>query len=78
MELRNIRLSPKDINALAFAVNSVGEKGVGLDFGSCSMELECLDLLQRCRYLQHLRYVDSTTERQRFYKLKCSCFDNEF
>ncbi|XP_024911906.1 protein NLRC5 isoform X3 [Cynoglossus semilaevis] len=68
VELRNIRLSPKDINALAFAVNSVGEKGVGLDFGSCSMELECLDLLQRCRYLQHLsfrsrRYDDRFAEK---------------
>lgn len=54
LELRNIRLLPNDIDALAFVVNSVGDKGVGLDFGACSMELECLDVLRRCQNIQHL------------------------
>lgn len=54
LELRNIRLLPNDIDALAFVVNSVGDNGVGLDFGACSMELECLDVLPRCQYVQYL------------------------
>lgn len=54
LELRNIRLLPNDIDALAFVCNSVGDNGVGLDFGACSMELECLDVLQRCQNIQHL------------------------
>lgn len=54
LELRNIRLLPDDIDALAFVCNSVGDNGVGLDFGACSMELECLDVLQRCQNIQHL------------------------
>uniref|UniRef100_A0A8D3AW13 NACHT domain-containing protein n=1 Tax=Scophthalmus maximus TaxID=52904 RepID=A0A8D3AW13_SCOMX len=56
LELRNIQLLPKDIDALAFVVNSVGDSGVGLDFGACSMELECLDVLPRCRFIHHLSF----------------------
>ncbi|XP_062276951.1 NLR family, CARD domain containing 5 [Scomber scombrus] len=56
LELRNIRLISKDIDALAFVVNSVGDNGIGLDFGACSMELECLDVLPRCRYIRHLSF----------------------
>ncbi|KAG7522787.1 NLRC5 isoform X2 [Solea senegalensis] len=56
LELRNIRLLPKDIDAVAFVVNSVGDNGIGLDFRACSMELECLDVLQRCRYIHHLSF----------------------
>ncbi|XP_054475450.1 NLR family, CARD domain containing 5 isoform X2 [Anoplopoma fimbria] len=56
LELRNIRLLPNDIDALAFVVNSVGDNGIGLDFGACSMELECLDVLPRCQYIQHLSF----------------------
>lgn len=54
LELRNIRLLPNDIDAVAFVVNSGGDNGVGLDFGACSMELECLDVLRRCQNIQHL------------------------
>ncbi|XP_067444901.1 NLR family, CARD domain containing 5 isoform X1 [Thunnus thynnus] len=68
LELRNIRLLPNDIDALAFIANSVGENGIGLDFGSCSMELECLDVLPRCQYIRHLsfrsrRYGDKFAEK---------------
>ncbi|XP_049429201.1 NLR family, CARD domain containing 5 isoform X1 [Epinephelus fuscoguttatus] len=56
LELRNIWLSPNDIDALAFVVNSVGDIGIGLDFGACSMELECLDVLPRCQYIQYLSF----------------------
>ena len=58
LELRNFGLSPSDIDALAFVVNSVGDNGIGLDFGACSMELECLDVLSRCQYIHYLRWVD--------------------
>lgn len=58
LELRNIWLSPNDIDALAFVVNSGGNNDIGLDFGACSMELECLDVLSRCQYIHHLRWVE--------------------
>lgn len=60
LELRNIWLLPNDIEALAFVANSVGDNGIGLDFGACSMELECLDVLPRCQYIHCLRYVTVT------------------
>ncbi|KAG7229790.1 hypothetical protein INR49_012439 [Caranx melampygus] len=56
LELRNIWLLPKDIEALAFVANSVGDNGIGLDFGACSMELECLDVLPRCQYIHYLSF----------------------
>ncbi|CAG5958451.1 unnamed protein product [Menidia menidia] len=56
LELRNFWLSPSDIDALAFVVNSVGDNGVGFDFGACSMELECLDTLSKCQYIHHLSF----------------------
>ncbi|XP_028263532.1 protein NLRC5 isoform X2 [Parambassis ranga] len=55
LELRNIWLLPNDIDALAFVVNS-GGNGTGLDFGACSMELECLDDLCRCQNIQYLSF----------------------
>ncbi|XP_041853531.1 NLR family, CARD domain containing 5 isoform X3 [Melanotaenia boesemani] len=56
LELRNFWLSPNDIDALAFVVNSVGDDGIGLDFRACSMELECLDALSRCQYIHYLSF----------------------
>ncbi|XP_048886041.1 NLR family, CARD domain containing 5 isoform X2 [Brienomyrus brachyistius] len=43
-ELRNITLTLMDMEALTFVI-SAGGQGVGLDFGGCSMELECLEVL---------------------------------
>ncbi|XP_070829191.1 protein NLRC5 [Chaetodon trifascialis] len=68
LELRNIRLVPDDIDALAFVANSVGDNGIGLDFGACSMELECLDVLPRCQYIHYLcfrgrKYGDKFAEK---------------
>ncbi|XP_039989216.1 NLR family, CARD domain containing 5 isoform X2 [Xiphias gladius] len=37
-------------------VNSAGDKGIGLDIGACSMELECLDALPRCQYIHNLSF----------------------
>ncbi|XP_029908854.1 protein NLRC5 isoform X2 [Myripristis murdjan] len=56
LELRNIRLLPSDIDALAFVVGSVGDTGVGLDFGACSMDAECLDVLSNCQYIYYLSF----------------------
>ncbi|XP_069573025.1 protein NLRC5 [Brachyistius frenatus] len=56
LELRKIWLLPNDIDALAFVVNSGGDNGVGLDFGACSMELDCLDVLPRCQYIHYLSF----------------------
>ncbi|XP_073328167.1 protein NLRC5 isoform X2 [Pagrus major] len=68
LELRNIRLLPNDIDALAFVVNSKDDNGIGLDFGACSMELECLDVLPRCQYIHFLcfrsrKYGDKFAEK---------------
>ncbi|XP_045544141.1 protein NLRC5 isoform X3 [Salmo salar] len=52
-ELRNITLNPVDLDALAFVVSSAGV-GIGLDFGACSMELECLDILPSCQHIDFL------------------------
>uniref|UniRef100_A0A7N8YH20 NLR family CARD domain containing 5 n=1 Tax=Mastacembelus armatus TaxID=205130 RepID=A0A7N8YH20_9TELE len=56
LELRNIRLLPNDIDAVAFVVNSAANSGVGLDFRACSMELECLDVLPSCQYINSLSF----------------------
>ncbi|XP_034033003.1 protein NLRC5 isoform X2 [Thalassophryne amazonica] len=56
VELRNIQLLPNDVEALAFVVNSVGDKGIGLNFRACSMELECLTFLPRCQYIHRLSF----------------------
>uniref|UniRef100_A0A3B4CG09 NACHT domain-containing protein n=1 Tax=Pygocentrus nattereri TaxID=42514 RepID=A0A3B4CG09_PYGNA len=52
-ELRNIRLSPVDMDALAF-VTSAADQMVCLDFGGCSIELECLSIIPNCKNLEHL------------------------
>ncbi|XP_045553127.1 protein NLRC5 isoform X3 [Salmo salar] len=52
-ELRNITLNPVDLDSLAFVVSSAGV-GMGLDFGACSMELECLDILPSCQHIDYL------------------------
>ncbi|CAN9499454.1 unnamed protein product [Ophioblennius macclurei] len=68
LELRNIWLLPSDIDALAFVVNSGVGNGIGLDFGGCSMDLECLDVLPRCENLhclsfRHRKYGDKFAEK---------------
>ena len=52
-EVRNITLNPVDLDSLAFVVLSAGV-GMGLDFGACSMELECLDILPSCQHIDYL------------------------
>uniref|UniRef100_A0A3P9BX02 NLR family CARD domain containing 5 n=1 Tax=Maylandia zebra TaxID=106582 RepID=A0A3P9BX02_9CICH len=56
LELRNIWLLPNDIEALAFVVNSADHNDIGLDFGACSMEPECLIVLARCQGIHNLSF----------------------
>ncbi|KAG9336950.1 hypothetical protein JZ751_029967 [Albula glossodonta] len=65
-ELRNIRLAPTDMDALAFVVSAAG-RSVGLDFGGCSMEPECLQALPSCHHVDYLifrsrKYGDAFAE----------------
>ncbi|XP_062402500.1 NLR family, CARD domain containing 5 [Sardina pilchardus] len=65
-ELRNIRVTPVDLEALAFVVTAAGESTT-LDFGGCSMEPESLDLLEGCRNVEALifrsrKYDDNFAE----------------
>ncbi|XP_076123431.1 protein NLRC5 [Alosa pseudoharengus] len=52
-ELRNIRVTAVDLEALAFVVSAAGES-IALDFGGCSMEPESLELLDGCRNVEAL------------------------
>ncbi|XP_056138424.1 NLR family, CARD domain containing 5 [Lampris incognitus] len=54
LELRNIRLLPSDIDALAFVVGSSPDMDVGLDFGGCALDAQCLDVLPSCQCIHYL------------------------
>ncbi|KAL4613676.1 protein NLRC5 isoform X1 [Arapaima gigas] len=54
-ELRNIPLSPLDADALVFVI-SAGGRSVVLDFGGCSMDLECLEVLVTCQHISCLTF----------------------
>ncbi|KAJ8335575.1 hypothetical protein SKAU_G00389170 [Synaphobranchus kaupii] len=58
-ELRKIRLAPPDVDALAFVV-AAATAPVGLDFGGCSMETECLQALSICRSIDYLIFRSRT------------------
>ncbi|XP_035275241.1 protein NLRC5 [Anguilla anguilla] len=65
-ELRNIRLAPPDMDALAFVVSAAAAP-VGLDFAGCSMETECLQALPSCPSIDYLifrsrKYGDAFAE----------------
>ncbi|KAG7468685.1 hypothetical protein MATL_G00145610 [Megalops atlanticus] len=65
-ELRNIRLAPVDMDALAFVISAAGQ-GVGLDIAGCSMELECLQALPSFQHIDYLifrsrKYDDAFAE----------------
>uniref|UniRef100_A0AAQ6AJY4 NACHT domain-containing protein n=1 Tax=Amphiprion ocellaris TaxID=80972 RepID=A0AAQ6AJY4_AMPOC len=78
LELRNIRLLPNDIEALAFVVNAGGDNDIGLDFGACSMELECLDVLSRCQSIHCLRWADADTHKKQNSAANCLQTQIEF
>ncbi|RVE72081.1 hypothetical protein OJAV_G00058330 [Oryzias javanicus] len=70
-ELRNFRLLPNDIDALAFVVNSAADDAVCLDFGACSMEPECLDALSRCQCIHYLSFHSRKYNDKFAEKLSC-------
>ncbi|RXM33545.1 Copine-2 [Acipenser ruthenus] len=47
-ELRNFRLTPVDMTALVFVMNT-GGVSVCLDLAGCSMERDCLEVLPNCK-----------------------------
>ncbi|KAJ8398592.1 hypothetical protein AAFF_G00421200 [Aldrovandia affinis] len=46
-ELRNIHLTPVDMDALDFVISAAGRR-IGLDIAGCSMAMECLQALPSC------------------------------
>ncbi|KAM8799426.1 protein NLRC5 [Eudromia elegans] len=54
-EFRNFRLTPLDVSALVFVINS-GQDLTRLDFAGCPMDRECLEVLAGCRNVAHLSF----------------------
>ncbi|XP_067406051.1 protein NLRC5 [Emydura macquarii macquarii] len=54
-EFRNFRLTPLDVSALVFVINS-GHDLTHLDFAGCPMELDCLEVLASCKNIEHLSF----------------------
>ncbi|KAL1256905.1 hypothetical protein QQF64_012450 [Cirrhinus molitorella] len=52
-ELRNIRLNAVDMDSLAF-VTAAANQNVCLDFGGCSIDLDCLEILPSFKNVDHL------------------------
>ncbi|TRY66615.1 hypothetical protein DNTS_034053 [Danionella cerebrum] len=52
-ELRNIRLNIIDMDSLAF-VTTAADQAICLDFGGCSIDLECLETLPSFKNVDHL------------------------
>ncbi|MBN3321041.1 NLRC5 protein, partial [Atractosteus spatula] len=52
-ELRNFRLAPMDMVALAFVIKEAG-RPICLDIAGCSMEPDCLDVLTSCTAIDSL------------------------
>uniref|UniRef100_A0A8C6SS65 Uncharacterized protein n=1 Tax=Neogobius melanostomus TaxID=47308 RepID=A0A8C6SS65_9GOBI len=68
LELHNMTLSPNDLDALAFVLNSNEENITGLDFQGCSIALDSLELLSQCNTINDLsfhsrKYGDSFAEK---------------
>nr|AFN73234.1 NLRC5d protein [Danio rerio] len=53
IELRNIRLNAVDMDSLAF-VTAAADQTVCLDFGGCSIDLDCLEILPSFKNVDHL------------------------
>ncbi|XP_069037328.1 protein NLRC5 isoform X3 [Lepisosteus oculatus] len=54
-ELRNFRLAPVDMVALAFVIKEAG-RPICLDIAGCSMEPDCLDVLTSCTAIDSLMF----------------------
>uniref|UniRef100_A0A8B9NN45 NLR family CARD domain containing 5 n=1 Tax=Accipiter nisus TaxID=211598 RepID=A0A8B9NN45_9AVES len=54
-EFKNFRLTPLDMSALVFVMNS-GQHLTYLDFAGCLMDIDCLEVLASCENVEHLSF----------------------
>ncbi|XP_065589425.1 protein NLRC5 [Cyrtonyx montezumae] len=54
-EFKNFRLTPLDMSALVFVINS-GQDATRLDFAGCPLDTDCLEMLASCRNMEHLSF----------------------
>ncbi|NXU25071.1 NLRC5 protein, partial [Thalassarche chlororhynchos] len=54
-EFKNFRLTPLDMSALVFVVNS-GQDLTHLDFAGCLMDVDCLEVLSGCKNVERLSF----------------------
>ncbi|XP_025919971.1 protein NLRC5 isoform X2 [Apteryx rowi] len=54
-EFKNFRLTPLDMSALVFVINS-GQDLTHLDFAGCPMDVDCLEVLASCKNVVHLSF----------------------
>ncbi|NWQ80525.1 NLRC5 protein, partial [Columbina picui] len=54
-EFKNFRLTPLDMAALVFVINS-GQDLAYLDFAGCLMDIGCLEVLAGCKNIEHLSF----------------------
>uniref|UniRef100_A0A663EI44 NLR family CARD domain containing 5 n=1 Tax=Aquila chrysaetos chrysaetos TaxID=223781 RepID=A0A663EI44_AQUCH len=54
-EFKNFRLTPLDMSALVFVMNS-GQHLTYLDFAGCLMDIDCLEVLAGCENVEHLSF----------------------
>ncbi|XP_072729230.1 protein NLRC5 isoform X4 [Ciconia boyciana] len=52
---KNFRLTPLDMSALVFVINS-GQDLTHLDFAGCLMDIDCLEVLASCKNVEHLSF----------------------
>ncbi|KAF1398388.1 Protein NLRC5, partial [Spheniscus magellanicus] len=54
-EFKNFRLTPLDMSALVFVINS-GQDLTYLDFAGCLMDIDSLEVLSGCNNIEHLSF----------------------
>ncbi|XP_021263661.1 protein NLRC5 isoform X2 [Numida meleagris] len=54
-EFKNFRLTPLDMSALVFVINS-GQDATHLDFAGCPLDTDCLEMLASCKNVEHLSF----------------------
>ncbi|XP_010115939.1 PREDICTED: protein NLRC5, partial [Chlamydotis macqueenii] len=54
-EFKNFRLTPLDMSALVFVINS-GQDLIHLDFAGCLIDIDCLEVLAGCRNVENLSF----------------------
>ncbi|NXM68828.1 NLRC5 protein, partial [Serilophus lunatus] len=54
-EFRNFRLTPLDMSALVFVINS-GQDLTCLDIAGCLVDIDCLEVLAGCKNVEHLSF----------------------